>query len=379
MRVLIVDDHPAVRSALRRVLAVDLEADVVGEASTGEEAVGLMEATDPDLVLLDVQLPGMSGPATAEAIRAARPDVRIVALTVAADPRSVAAMIAAGADSYLVKTAPGAEIREGIGRILDGQAVLAAEVLPGVVADLAARLRTERTRADTLDALDRMKREFISLVSDRLTTPVTAISGYAKTLQHGWERLPEETRLEFLGRIDSQAENLSRRLAQILTVSHLQGGVDGARAPFALDAVVRECLDRLADVIGDRPMHTDLAPVHVSADRAAIATVVTALLDNAVVHTAGRILVRAERCDGHAVLEVADGGPGVDAQLLADRLAQPFAPGDPSDTRESEGLGLSLYIARRLADASGGRIELESARDAGTTARLILPLAAERS
>lgn len=379
MRVLIVDDHAAVRSALRRVLSVDLEADVVGEASTGEEAVALVEGAQPELVLLDVQLPGMSGPATAEAIRAVRPDVRIVALTVAADPRSVAAMIAAGADSYLVKTAPGAEIREGIGRILDGQAVLAAEVLPGVVADLAARLRTERTRADALDALDRMKREFISLVSDRLTTPVTAISGYAKTLRHGWERLPEETRLEFLGRIDSQSEKLSRRLAQILTVTHLQGGTDGARAPFALDAVVRECLDRLADVIGDRPVDTDLAPVDVSADRAAIATAVTALVDNAVVHTTGRIHVRVARCDGQAVLEVGDDGPGVDVELLAERLAQPFAAGDASDTRETEGLGLSLYIARRLVDASGGRIEIESARDAGTTARLTLPVEPERA
>lgn len=377
MRVLIVDDHDVVRSALRRVLSVELVAEVVGEAATGEEALELVAATQPEVVLLDVQLPGMSGPQTAAAIRAAHPEVRIVALTAAADPRSVAAMIAAGADSYLVKTAPGSEIRQGIGRILDGQAVLAAEVLPGVVADLAARLRAERSRADALDALDRMKREFISLVSDRLTTPVTAISGYAKTLRHGWERLPEETRLEFLERIDSQAESLSRRLAQILTVSRLQGDVDGARASFALDAVVRETLARLGDGVADRQIEADLDEVQVSADRAAISTIVMSLLENAFVHTSGSVQVRVYRSGDRAVVEVADDGPGVDADLLADRLAQPFAPGDGSDTRESEGLGLSLYIARRLSDASSGSIELDSKPEAGTTARLRLPLAAD--
>jgi signal transduction histidine kinase len=378
MRVLVVEDHSTVRRALRRVLTVDLDAVLVGEAATGEEAVALAAELRPDIVLLDVHLPGMHGPDVASRLRQDDPHVRIVALTAAADPASVAAMIAAGADSYLVKTAPGQEIRDGLARILAGQAVLAAEVLPGVVADLASRLRMERERADALDELDRMKREFISLVSDRLNTPLTAISGYAKTMRNGWDRLPDEMKQEFCERIDSQAEHLGHRLAQILSVTRLQGPADGDGAPFALDAVVREVHVALGDRASGREVDLQLDEAQVSGDRASMAAAVRAILDNAIEHTDGAVRVRMTVDDDHALLKVDDEGPGVDPEEIEAHLEEPFVGGEDGDARGTEGLGLSLYLARRIVEAAGGSITIQSNESSGTSVTLRLPIARPR-
>jgi signal transduction histidine kinase len=282
-------------------------------------------------------------------------------------------MIAAGADSYLVKTATGEEIRDGIRRILAGQAVLASEVLPGVVADLATRLRTERDRADALDELDRMKSEFISLVSDRLNTPLTAISGYAKTMRNGWDRLPDDMKQEFLERIDSQAEHLGHRLAQILSITRLQGP-DAVKVPFALDAVVREVHVGLGARVTDRVVTLDLADVSISGDRSAIAAAVRAIVENALVHTDGSVRVRLQVDGPTAQLQVDDDGPRVEMEQIEAHLATPFAGGDAADARGTEGLGLSLYIARRIVEAAEGRITFRPSRTGGTSVLLSLPV-----
>jgi signal transduction histidine kinase len=375
MKVLIVDDHEGVRRALRRILTQELSAELVGEAATGEEGAALVAELRPDVVLLDVQLPGIDGPEAAAIMREAEPGLRIVALTAAADPGSVAAMIAAGADSYLVKTAPGKEIRDGIARILDGQVVLAAEVLPGVVGDLATRLRRERRRADALDELDQMKREFISLISDRLNTPLTSISGYAKTLRNGWDRLPEDMKVEFCERIDSQADLLAQRLAQILSVTRLEGYAEGAAAPFALDAVVRE-IQVDADPVAASPRVTlDLDEVLVAGDRAALGAAVRSLLDNALVHTDGDVRVRVCADEGQAMLSLDDDGPGVHPEVLHAHLAAPFAGSDRGDSQAPEGMGLSLYITRRIVEAAHGTITVESSPTSGTRVAVRLPMA----
>ncbi len=376
-RVLLVDDHDGVRAALRHVVEQVLGHHVVGTAADGATAVEVAIAADPEIAFIDVQMPGLTGPEAAAAMRRALPDVRIVALTASADAATVAAMIAAGADSYLVKTAPGEELRDSLAKILDGQTVLAPAVLPGVVADLARRLREERDAAEAAAALDRAKLEFLSLISDRMATPLTVISGYAKTMGASWHRLDDAMKLEFLEAIDRQSERLGARLAQVMAVTRLQSERSATSPPFLLDLVAREVVGRHADAAADRIALADinaLSPVLVVADRMAVWGAVEVLIHNALVHTTGAVDVRCRQEDGWGVLEICDLGPGIDPERLARLRFEPFAVGDGSDRSQLEGLGLSLYSAQRVIELCGGELRMTSDPVAGTCAAVALPL-----
>jgi signal transduction histidine kinase len=374
VRVLVVDDHAGFRAALRRLLERELEHDVVGEAADGLEALHLAEREQPDLVLLDVRLPGLAGPDAARAVREVAPAARIVALTASADPPVVAAMLGAGADSYLVKTVPTAELVGALRRIAAGEVVMAPEVLPVVVAELAQRLQAEHQRAEALAALDRAKHEFLSLVSDRLSTPLTAIAGYTKTLREQWDRLDDGTKQEFVAALDRQCDRLGDRIEQMTTVVRLRERGGDAAVPFSLAALAREVLAHRGQLGGGRCLLAE-GDAEVVGDRVAIWGVVRSLVDNAVTYTAGPVELRVRPEGAVGVLEVCDEGPGMAPEQVARHLREPFRTGDPSDASAHEGLGLSLYAAARVLRLFGGELRIESGRDRGTVASVRLPLA----
>jgi DNA-binding NarL/FixJ family response regulator len=103
VRVLLVDDHALVRAGLRAVLDRADDCEVVGEADSGEAALALAAATDPDLVLMDLSMPGMGGVAATAELRTARPGVRVLVLTTFDDDDRVRAALRAGATGYLLK------------------------------------------------------------------------------------------------------------------------------------------------------------------------------------------------------------------------------------------------------------------------------------
>ena len=105
MRVLLVDDHALVRQGLRAVLATTTDCDVVGEAGTGEEAVERAGALHPDVVVMDLSMPGAGGVEATRTIRATLPAVRVLVLTTFSDDDRVRAALTAGATGYLLKDA----------------------------------------------------------------------------------------------------------------------------------------------------------------------------------------------------------------------------------------------------------------------------------
>lgn len=105
MRVLLADDHAVVREGLRFMLSTDPEIQVVGEASTGSEALELVEALAPDVVVMDLRMPGMDGVEATRRTKAAHPSIAVVILTVYNDEAHVTEAIRAGASAFLVKDA----------------------------------------------------------------------------------------------------------------------------------------------------------------------------------------------------------------------------------------------------------------------------------
>ena len=131
IRIVIVDDHPIVRQGLHAVIRTLREMEVVGEARDGKEALAVVEATRPHLVLMDLVMPGMDGVAAIGAIKNQHPGVRVVALTTFAESELVLGAVQAGADGYLLKDVDVQVLAHALRTVLGGQPYLHPEATPG--------------------------------------------------------------------------------------------------------------------------------------------------------------------------------------------------------------------------------------------------------
>jgi two-component system, NarL family, response regulator LiaR len=125
IRVLIVDDHALVRSGLNTFLLAYDDLEIVGEAASGPEAIRLIEVRRPDVVLMDLKLPGMSGAAATRAIRAAHPGVQVIALTSFPEEDLVREVLEAGATGYLLKDVSADDLAAAIRAAAQGEPALA--------------------------------------------------------------------------------------------------------------------------------------------------------------------------------------------------------------------------------------------------------------
>ena len=164
--VLIVDDHSIFRSGLRADL--DDTVTVVGEAATVDEAVSLIEALRPEVVLLDVHLPGGAGGGGAEVLRrsaALLDGVRFLALSVSDSAEDVVGVIRAGARGYITKGSSGAEVSRAVAAVAGGDAVFSPR-LAGFVLDAFGAVAGEQAASDDeLDRLSAREREVMRLIA----------------------------------------------------------------------------------------------------------------------------------------------------------------------------------------------------------------------
>ncbi len=144
LRVLVVDDHEVVRLGLRTLLSQQPDIEVVGEAATAAEAVSRVSSLAPDVVLLDVRLPGRSGIETCWEIKAHHPKTRILMLTSYAEDEALFDAIVAGADGYVLKQIGSQELVEALRRVGQGENLLD----PALTARVFARLREMRRQVE---------------------------------------------------------------------------------------------------------------------------------------------------------------------------------------------------------------------------------------
>jgi DNA-binding NarL/FixJ family response regulator len=138
IRVVVADDHPMFRAGVReRLERAETGIEVVGEAGDGEEAYELAGRLRPDVVLLDIAMPGVNGIEATGRIKAEWPEIGILILTLYDDEQYVYALIDAGAAGYLLKTADGAELVDAVHRTRQGEAVLSPAVTQKVLERLA--------------------------------------------------------------------------------------------------------------------------------------------------------------------------------------------------------------------------------------------------
>jgi DNA-binding NarL/FixJ family response regulator len=124
MRVLIVDDHPVTRDGLRSALSTSDEVKIVGEASTGEEAVQAVKELAPEVVFMDVRMPGMGGLEATKEIRHISPETKVILFTVEESRAAIADAIRAGVSGYLLKDVSAGELISAAKLALEGKAVI---------------------------------------------------------------------------------------------------------------------------------------------------------------------------------------------------------------------------------------------------------------
>jgi two-component system phosphate regulon sensor histidine kinase PhoR len=233
-----------------------------------------------------------------------------------------------------------------------------------------------------LKKLETMRRDFVANVSHELRTPLTAIRGYAETLLGGALGDPTRAR-QFLAVIARHGERLSRLIDDLLTLSDLELGKTALkREAVDLEGLVDEVLEVIGEKAGRgqvalaKAIPADLPLLLGDGDR--LQQVLINLMDNAVKYTpaGGQVTIAAQlAANGSSPVvevEVRDSGVGIPASDLP-RLTERFYRVDKARSRELGGTGLGLAIVKHIVQAHGGRLEIASTVNVGTTVRFSVP------
>ena len=203
IRILLVDDQHLIRAGLRMLCEAEHDLEVVGEAENGREAVALAERLSPDVVVMDLRMPGVDGITATGRILAARPATRVMVLTTFGDDDHLYPALTAGACGFLLKDAPPAELLSGIRRAAAGDSPFSQEVLhrlvrravaaqPGPAQPIAGLTARERSVLDLVGAgLSNAE------IADRLHIGVTTVKTHITALMTKTDS-PNRVRLALL-------------------------------------------------------------------------------------------------------------------------------------------------------------------------------------
>ena len=235
----------------------------------------------------------------------------------------------------------------------------------------------ERTTVEELRRLSALRADFVSLVSHELRSPMASVIGSARTLEQRWRELSPEQRESFLALIAHETSRLAELIGDVLDTSRIESGtfsysfedVDLARLVRDSAAAAEHGQD---EVTVEAVVREPLPPVRGDRDR--LRQVLVNLIDNAVKYSppGDRVSVEAEQSDSRVVIEVRDRGPGISPEhqrLIFEKFGRANVA-----AHTKPGTGLGLFIARSIAEAHGGALEVRSAPGRGATFRLSLPI-----
>jgi signal transduction histidine kinase len=235
----------------------------------------------------------------------------------------------------------------------------------------------ERQTVDELRRLSALRADFVSLVSHELRSPMAAVIGAARTLQDRWRTLSPDQREAFLALIADETNRLAALIGDVLDTSRIDAGtfsysfMDVDIARLVEDAVATASIGQdevrvLARVAGPVPL--------VRGDRERLRQIVTNLIDNAIKYSPGgdEVEVAVRAANGSVRVVVTDHGPGIPGEqqrLIFEKFGRAEVPGS-----SKPGTGLGLFIARSIAEAHGGTLDVRSGPDPGATFVLTLPV-----
>lgn len=356
IRVLVVEDDFLVSEMIRGLLEDELGYQVVGEAENGREAIALNQTLQPDVILMDIQMPEMGGIEAATYITAHHP-TPIVVLTAYETPALVAEASQAGVGAYLIKPPNSQEIERAI------------TIALARFHDLQ-QLRHLNTQ---LQAYNEELDAFAHTVAHDLQNPLSLVVGFADLLVEDVAQLPAETVAECVQTIANNAHKMSNIIDELLLLAGVRQR-EVELTPLAMGAVIHEALQRLRHMQHKYGAHitrpSDWPPALGYAPW--VEEVWVNYIDNAMKYGGqpSQIILGASALDsGFVCFWVRDNGPGlseVEQSLL-------FTPFTQLNQMRVQGHGLGLSIVQRIIEKLGGDVGVESTPGDGSTFWFTLP------
>ncbi len=166
IRLLLVDDHALFRSGIRSLLEAEPGFEVLGEAGDGEEAVELAGRLEPEIVLLDMTMPGMSGLDVTRRLVDRHPQIRVLALSMHSDSQAVQRVLATGASGYMVKESAPEDLLRGLRVVADDEIFLCSKAATAMVGCAIREQPKQPKRARRFDRLTAREREVLGFIAD---------------------------------------------------------------------------------------------------------------------------------------------------------------------------------------------------------------------
>jgi signal transduction histidine kinase len=361
LRVLVVDDEEGIRLGVGRVLekfvasfpdiAAEISYEVEGAAS-GEEAVERLRQAPPDILLLDLKLPGIGGLDVLREARSLEPPVLTVMITAYASVTTAVEATRAGTFDFLPKPFTPTEIKSAVRR--------ASRDL--VLSRQAKKLAAEQRRT---------RFELIRVLVHELKAPLGAVEGYLSSILDGVIS-DEETLRRVVTRSIARIQGMRQLILDLLDVTRLEAGMKARElSTVALTDVARECMDALRPQAEAKSVTMELteAPaLQMVAVRAEIEIVLNNLLTNAIKYNrdGGQVHVSLGRHDDVFEISVMDTGFGLAPEDAA-KLFNDFVRIKNAKTRGIEGSGLGLATVKRIAGLYHGDAAVSSVADQGST------------
>lgn len=357
---LCVDDEPIIRELCMNVL----DDDHVLLAKDGLEALKILETVEIDLVLSDVMMPNLDGLELLQKIKQERPDQAVVLMTGYSDKELILQALKAGADDFINKPINILQLSTTVAKVLEKQKI--------------------RQELADLKKTDKLKSDFLGLISHKLKTPATAISLFIQNIADGVESPNDDNFKQMVAMVQAETVHLEQLIQDLLYFS--EATLDEEEAlplePVDLGALadcVSITLQTAAHHRGislETVIDSQLAQKPLMLNQQKISFAIRALLDNAIKFTreGGTVHLQTEINDKHIKLLIKDNGIGIPSQELA-KIFNKFYQVDPEHTGQVRGLGLGLYYAREFIRTMGGQVYIESQLNQGATAIIEFPLA----
>jgi signal transduction histidine kinase len=364
--ILIVDDQEGVRSSL--VVAFESQGYRTVGVDSAEAALDLLDREVFDVVLSDLIMPGLGGFALMERVCAQHPATAVILMTGASSVESAVRAMKGGACDYVTKPFTLSQIFHVVGRSLEQQ-----------------RLRQENAQLNELNRrlqeVDQLKSNLLSAISHEFRTPLTIMQGWLDLLLGEQCGPVPPAQRESLQALRGSADRLDRLIANLLAFADCEWG-EGIRERLAVDVgrMAQGIIAELGQNAARRQVSLALAPDApadaVTADPTYLRLALYNLIANAIKFNAPGSAVTialSKAADGWEVAVTNDRGEIPPDEIA--RLGTPFTQGEMGSARPAGGLGLGLAVARAVARAHGGRLELASGQGRDTTVRFRVPAA----